>query len=210
MIEGVGAAPRNHRAAHSFIERKEDYYGSEFQVSAQKATKPPAQILIIRHGEKPGDPGVDSEAGGIGLSTKGYERAAALAIYIPVTFGKIDHLFATCASKHSDRPVETITPLRKALKLKINHDYADGDFEKITKHILDHSEYSGARILICWHHGKIPKLAAALLQVANPPSPWQDKWPCEVFDRVWIIDYATDSAVLKVVPQKLLYGDSDS
>ena len=183
---------------------------SEFQVSGQNAAKPPAQILIIRHGEKPGDPCVDNEADGIGLSTKGYERAAALAFNIPATFGKIDYLFATKNSTHSHRPVETITPLRKALKLKINHDYADGDFEKIAKHILDHSEYSGARILICWHHGTIPKLAAALLHVANPPSPWQDKWSDKVFDRVWIIDYAADSAVLKVVPQKLLYGDSDS
>ena len=178
---------------------------SEIQVSGQKAMRPPAQILIIRHGEKPGDPCDDSKADDIGLSTRGYERAAALAFNIPVTFGKIDYLFATKNSTHSHRPVETITPLRKALKLKINHDYADGDFEKIAKHILDHSEYSGAPILICWHHGTIPQLACKL-HVANPPCPW----PCEVFDRVWIIDYAADSPVLKVVPQKLLYGDSDS
>jgi hypothetical protein len=178
---------------------------SEFQVSNQKATKPPAQILIIRHGEKPGDPCIDGEADGPNLSTKGYERAAALAIYIPAAFGKIDHLFATHKSTHSDRPVETITPLRKALKLKLNHDFKDDDFKGIAAHILGNPKYSGARILICWHHGKIPQLAAALL-VANPPSPW----PCRVFDRVWQIDYEAGSAVLRDVPQMLLYGDSES
>ncbi len=178
---------------------------SEFQVTDQKATKPPAQILIIRHGEKPGDPGVDSEADGPNLSTKGYERAAALAFNIPAAFGKIDYLFATQESKHSNRPVETITPLAAALNLKINSDYADDDFEKIAEHILDHQKYSGERILICWHHSKIPQLATAL-HVAKPPSPWPD----EVFDRVWIINYDAGKAVLTNVPQKLLYGDSDS
>ena len=179
---------------------------SEIQVSGHKAMRPPAQILIIRHGEKPGDPCDDSKADDIGLSTRGYERAAALAFNIPVTFGKIDYLFATKNSTHSHRPVETITPLHKALKLKINHDFNDDDFKGIADHILGNPKYSGARILICWHHGKIPQLAAALL-VADPPSPWPD----EVFDRVWIIDYeAGGSGVLRNVPQKLLYGDSDS
>jgi hypothetical protein len=178
---------------------------SELQVSGQKATKPPAQILIIRHGEKPGDPGVDSAADGIGLSTKGYERAAALAIYIPATFGKIDHLFATQESAHSDRPVQTITPLAAALNLNLKHDFKDDDFQGIADHILGNEKYSGARILICWHHGKIPQLAAAL-HVANPPCIWRDY----VFDRVWIIDYETGSAVLRDVPQTLLYGDSGS
>jgi broad specificity phosphatase PhoE len=180
---------------------------SEFHVSDQKAAKPPAQILIIRHGEKPGNPGVDSKDDGINLSTKGYERAAALAFHIPAAFGKIDHLFATQPSTHSARPVETITPLAAALNLEINSHFKDDHFKEIAAHILGNPKYSDERILICWHHGKIPQLAAALLRVANPPSPWQDKWSDKVFDRVWIIDYATDSAVLKVVPQKLLYGD---
>ena len=179
---------------------------SEFHVSDQKAAKPPAQILIIRHGEKPGDPGVDSKDDRPDLSTKGYERAAALAFELPAAFGKIDHLFATHKSTNSNRPRETITPLAAALNLKINHDYANGDFEKIAEHILRHPKYSGERVLICSHHSTIPQLAAAL-HVANPPSPWPD----EVFDRVWIIDYdAGGSAVLRDVPQQLLYGDSDS
>jgi len=62
---------------------------SESHVSDQQAAKPPAQILIIRHGEKPGKPGVDGEADGPDLSRKGYERAVALAFNFPATFGKM-------------------------------------------------------------------------------------------------------------------------
>jgi hypothetical protein len=90
------------------------------------------------------------EADGIGLSAKGYERAAALAFNSPVTFGKIDHLFATQESAHSDRPVQTITPLAAALNLKINSDFKDDHFQEIADHILDDPKYSGERILICW------------------------------------------------------------
>lgn len=179
---------------------------SESQPSGQKATKPPKQILIIRHGEKPGDSGVDSKDDGPDLSTKGYERAAALAFKLPAAFGRIDHLFAAQKSTNSNRPVETLTPLRKALKLKLNHDFKDDDYQGIADHILGNPKYLGARLVICWHHSKIPQLAAKL-NVANPPSPWPD----EVFDRVWIIDYDTGGgAGLKNVPQQLLYGDSDS
>src|ERR1700686_1116739 len=84
----------------------------------------PSTILIIRHGEKPGDPATDNPADGPGLSTRGYERAAAPAPYVIATFGTPAFLFATQASKHSNRPVETITPLSQALKLQINSNYA--------------------------------------------------------------------------------------
>jgi len=89
------------------------------------ATTNTKQIIIIRHGEKPGDPTTDNDADGIDLSTRGYERAGALAVYIPATFGKPNFLFATQASKRSNRPVETITPLAQALKLDIDSKYGD-------------------------------------------------------------------------------------
>jgi hypothetical protein len=39
----------------------------------------PKQVLIIRHAEKPDDTSDDGEATDRGLSTRGHERAAALA-----------------------------------------------------------------------------------------------------------------------------------
>ena len=174
------------------------------------ATTTPKQIIIIRHGEKPGDPTTDNDADGIDLSTRGYERAGALAVYIPATFGKPDFLFATQASKHSNRPVETITPLAHALNLDIDSKHADDDFQKVADDILGNSKYTDNLVLICWHHGKIPELTTAL--GGTPP---QSPWPGTVFDRVWQIDYSEKTGTpinipVKNLAQTLLYGDSST
>lgn len=164
------------------------------------------RVIIIRHGEKPGDPATDSAADGVDLSTRGYERAGALAPYIPAVFGKPDFLFAAKASKHSNRPVETITPLAQALGLRIDAKHEDDDFEKVAQDILTNSKYAGKLILICWHHGKIPELTTALGAIP-PCSPW----PGDVFDRVWKIDYPGGSQgglPAQNIPQMLLYGDT--
>ncbi len=169
----------------------------------------PKQVLIIRHGEKPGDPATDNDSDGINLSTRGYERAGALAPYIPATFGAPDFLFATQASKHSNRPVETITPLAQALKLEINDKHGDDDYQKVADDILGNAKYQGKLVLICWHHGKIPELTAAL--GGTPPLA---KWPGAVFDRVWQIDYPGNGAAQNLpvnnIAQLLLYGDTQN
>ena len=109
----------------------------------------PTKILIIRHGEKPGDPATDSADDGRDLSPRGFERAAALAVYVPDTFGPPDFLFATEETKHSNRPVETITPLAKVLGIEINSKHADDDFRKVADDIRDNAKYSGKLVLIC-------------------------------------------------------------
>ncbi len=168
----------------------------------------PKQVIIIRHGEKPGDPATDNEGDDINLSARGYERAGALAAYIPATFGKPNFLFATQASHHSNRPVETITPLSQALNLEIDSKHADEDFQQVADDILQNSKYAGKLVLICWHHGKIPDLTAAL--GGNPPvSPWLG----DVFDRAWQINYPQGidnptNLPVNNLPQQLLYGDS--
>lgn len=171
----------------------------------------PNRILIVRHGEKPGDPN-DSHDGS-DLSSRGYQRAGALAPYIADQYGPPDFLFATQASKHSNRPVETLVPLATRLGLDIHSSYGDGEYGKLADHLLSDPKYAGKTILICWHHGEIPALTAAL--GAQPPkNPPKDKWPPEVFDRVWLIAYPTEddpsAGALPVanLPQRLLYGDS--
>jgi hypothetical protein len=168
------------------------------------------QVIIIRHGEKPGNPATDNDADGIDLSTKGYERAGALAPYIPDTFGAPDFLFAAQASKHSNRPVETITPLSVRLGIEIDCKHADDEYQKLADDILGNAKYAGKRILICWHHGKIPELTAALGGVP-PFSPW----PGYIFDRVWKIEYpaagrTVTNLSVQNIPQMLLFGDSGS
>jgi len=164
----------------------------------------PAQVLIIRHGEKPGDWSAADDETEPHLSVKGRERAAALAVYIPATFQAVDFLFAAKVAESSNRPVETITPLSVAIHKDIDSKFANGEFKDLAEHILTHPKYAGKRVLICWHHGHIHDLAGAL-GVSNAP----DKWKGHVFDQVWQIDYSDGNAKLRILNQKLLFGDSD-
>jgi len=58
-------------------------------------------------------------------------------------------------------------------------------------------------VLVAWHHGNIPQLAAAL--GAQPP---YTPWPEGQFDRIWRIDYKDGETTLRDLPQDLLPGDS--
>ncbi|WP_245643999.1 histidine phosphatase family protein [Paraburkholderia oxyphila] len=170
----------------------------------------PKTVFVIRHAEKPGDPATDNPQDGIDLSTRGYERAAALAPFFIATFGKPDAVFATQASKHSNRPVETVTPLAQALGLDIKADIADADYATLATKILSDGKYGGQVLLICWHHGNIPALTQSL--GGQPP---QDPWPGTVFDRVWQIDYPVSAGSpsglpVKNIAQQLLFGDESS
>jgi broad specificity phosphatase PhoE len=162
-------------------------------------------LLIFRHGEKPGDPSVDASSDGVNLSTKGYERAGALAPYVPATFGVPDFLFATKASDHSNRPVETITPLAAQTHLEIHSEFNDNDYAQLAAKLTSDDKYAGKRVLVCWHHGTIPALVSALGY--TPPV---DRWPSDSFDRVWVVENASGPAAAAEVqnlPQRLLFGD---
>ncbi len=193
----------------------------------------PSQVLIIRHGEKVGDPKKDDD-GGRHLSIQGSARAVDLpSLFAPAQpqlSCKLDHqpgefigtyrqiplqgkasrfaapnfIFATQNSKHSKRPIETVTPLAIALNLPINDGFADTDAEitEMANAILNDFAFAGKIVLICWHHGNIPAVARAL-RVAKPP-----KWDGKVFDRVWQITFPKGKASMQDLPQMLLYGDS--
>jgi len=161
----------------------------------------PHLVLIIRHAEKPDDTGGEKDPN---LSARGYERAAALATVIPEHFPRPDCLIATKRSKGSNRPVETITPLAKALHVEIESSLNDAEVDQLAHELLTDPKYAGKTVLIAWHHGKIPALAKDLGVTAVP-----DKWNSEVFDRVWEISFDGDAVVWKDVPQKALPGDSE-
>ncbi|MFY9622285.1 MAG: hypothetical protein WAQ99_20885 [Pyrinomonadaceae bacterium] len=198
-------------------------------------SKGPKQVLIIRHGEKVGEPKKDDD-GGNNLSIRGSARAAALpSLFAPgqsqlacdlvldldphqfagtyetvpikgtrPRFSTPQSIFATARSKHSQRPIETVTPTAIALNLPLIDRFADkeGDIEKMVKAILNEPAFAGEVVLVCWHHGKIPAIAKAL-GIPKPP-----KWDGKVFDRVWQITFEKGKAKLEDLPQMLLYGDS--
>ncbi len=166
------------------------------------AEKAPAIVLILRHAEKP----IDDKASD--LAPQGYKRAMALpGLFFPQSgssvprFPRPDALFATAVSKHSNRPIETITPLSQALHLPINRDFEDAETGSIAKEVLS-GRYAGKTVLICWHHGEIHNIAKAF-GVADAP-----KWKEEVFDQVWQIEWHDGQAVLTILPQQLMPGDS--
>jgi broad specificity phosphatase PhoE len=158
-------------------------------------TAAPKVIYIIRHAEKP-DGGDDPD-----LSPKGYERAAALANVIPDHFSVPDMIFAAAKSKHSDRPVETVTPLAQNLHLSIQDNVSDKDYADLAHALLTDPRYTGKTILICWHHEEIPDLAQAL--GADAPK----KWSSDVFDRVWELTFDQGHVVFQNLPEKALPGD---
>ncbi len=120
----------------------------------------------------------------------GQIRAAALAAYVPLTFPQVNYLFASQPSSHSNRPVETITPLAKTLGLPIDTRYRDADYASLAGEVLGQGKYVGKIVLVCWHHGEIPRLAAAL-GIKQPRT-----WRGVVFDRVWSVDYAEGGPML--------------
>jgi hypothetical protein len=196
----------------------------------------PSKVFLIRHGEKLGDKGSD-ETGGHHLSLQGSARAVAIpALFAPASpefdckieagaassftagygtqpltgpaprFEPPDFIFATADSAHSHRPRETATPVAMALGVPFDdttYSNKPHDIEKLAADITGDAKYRGKVILICWHHGTIPDLAKAL-GVANPP-PWDGS---AVFDRVWVIDFASTPLSVSDQPQMLLYGDS--
>jgi hypothetical protein len=113
----------------------------------------PKTILIIRHAEKPMD---DKD---IDLSPEGMKRADALPdLFLksatrPNPFQTPDFIFAAKASRHSNHPVETVTPLAKAMKLDISSKYAENEYSMLVEHLYSDQKYDGKTVLICWHHG---------------------------------------------------------
>ncbi len=138
-----------------------------------------ATVLIIRHAEKPDD--------GAGLAPAGETRAQAYITYFknfqlhdePV---KLDAIFAAADSKNSHRPRSTVEPLAQALGLAVNAPYKDKEYAALVGELQAHHE--GKNILICWHHGELPELLAALGADPNALLPG-GRWPGDEYD--WVI-----------------------
>jgi hypothetical protein len=165
------------------------------QSTSAASGKSPATILIIRHAEKLFDGDTD-------LSPAGNARAQLLIkAFVPPgvrpDLPTPQYIFAAAPSHHSDRSALTVIPLADALHLPIDQNFKDHDYADLAAELLS-GEYAGKVVLICWHHGKIPELAAAL--GAKPP---YDPWPEDQYDRIWRIDYLNGKATLRDLPYEI-------
>jgi len=163
--------------------------------SRASAAAKPREILIVRHAEEP------EKGDKIHLSDRGRERAAALVKLFPARFQTPQFLFAARPSVHTNRSVETLEPLAKALGLPVDKRFDDTQYAKLAR-TLDEPAYAGTRVLICWQHATIPDLAKAL-GVPAPP-----KWADPRYDRIWQIKFGAGGATLADLPQGLLPKDS--
>jgi hypothetical protein len=144
----------------------------------------PSRIILLRHADKPEDRDNPD------LSAAGVTRAVHLATYIPELFGKPDYIIATARSKHSDRPLETVAPLARAVGVTVQHDIRDKDFEDLVDEIFSDPAYHGKTVVICWHHGTLPAIAALL---GAPAGIYPDPWPDDTYNVILDFRYEPDS-----------------
>jgi hypothetical protein len=163
----------------------------------------PAQVLIIRHAEKP-ETGPD-------LSEKGRQRAEALVEFFrkdpSVTrFGTPVALYAAAPPKvgGSQRSIQTLEPLARKLRLPVRSGYVKTQYSDLVSEIMGKEAHDGKTVLIAWAHEEIKSLARSF------GARHTGKWPDPVFDRVWRLDFDSQGRVTGFtdLPQKLLPGDS--
>jgi hypothetical protein len=152
----------------------------------------PAQIILIRHADKPADPKNPH------LSRAGVQRAERLVSFIMTDpamtkFGLPVAVFATRTTNddNGQRTQETVAPLARVLKLPVQTPFHGKDYAALAHLILAEPAYAGKTVLICWNHEQIPQLAAALGVTPEPP-----KWNASAFDHVYVISYHDGKAAL--------------
>ncbi len=164
----------------------------------------PAQILLIRHGEKPD---VGSE-----LSPQGWLRAKALPNMFErsefLKFGLPVAFYAMSPQKKqgSVRAIQTLSFAAEKLKLPINKRFTRDEVSGLVRDIQENPQYNGKMVVICWEH-------KVLIDIAHTfgVKKYLD-WPSEQYDRVWSLTYGSDQKTIQFedLPEKVLPTDSQN
>ena len=163
----------------------------------------PAEVLIIRHAEKPEQ--------GPNLSDQGWLRAQKLPVLFHERSEFLDNgqptaLFAMKPDHvgGSLRAIQTLHYVSEDLNKTIVTNFIRDDYNSLVSDIKINSQYNKKTVLICWEHKVILDIARAF-GIKNPPN-----WPSSQFDRVWKIklDQNGEISSFADLPQRLLTGDS--
>ena len=154
---------------------------------------PSLRVVIIRHGEKPGD--------GDNLSCKGLNRSLALPPVLFKKFGIPNHTYVPSlelgkSTKHS-RMFQTVTPMAVKYNLAITSKFDEKDTTAAANEVLTKKK----TVLMVWGHSAIPDLAKAF-GVDTPPN-----WVGSDFDSIWIITYPNGKAVFSQDKEGILPSD---
>lgn len=172
----------------------------------------PAQVIIIRHGEK--------NAFGQ-LTPKGQTRVEALASYLTIIDGSTTNpplfnvgppsvLFAARPVQFSDdntvRCIQSLIPTALKLQLPVHSPYGPHQETQIAQLVLNDPRYNGKSVLICWHHTFIADLIRAFGYI--PFSGIVPTYPVR-YDLVWLLPFPVPSPTPTIQPilQELLFGD---
>jgi hypothetical protein len=187
------------------VHRRITFFFVAALLGASQAFAGPAQIVIIRHAEKP--------ATGNEVTQQGCERAFSLPDFfqsnkIVNQFGLPVAVFAAqpASDDSSIRPIQTISPTAKALGVKVQDPATNLDYETIKSAINSNAAYDGKTVLIAWEHKAIPGLAEAFGVTLTQAT---KKWPGTVFDEAWVIDFSKSGETsLQIIPEQALPGDN--
>ncbi len=171
--------------------------------AADYAFAQPAQVILIRHAEKPDE--------GNELSLLGRERAAALVPFFQSTpavteFKTPAAIYAQLPKKQTSsvRSIETVRPLANALHLTVRQPFTKAQHKQMVDEIMAKPEFAGHLVLICWEHKVIPDMAHEFGADDAPA-----KWESSVYDRAWVITFhGGTKPTFKDVPERLMFGDS--
>ena len=179
------------------------------------------KIMIIRHAEKPTTTPLANGVTITGSQDKdslivlGWQRAGALVTLFAPSRGPLQSselatpqfIYATSTSDvEGNRPEETITPLAAKLGLTPNKSFANSQEQAAAASAMS----CNGIVLICWPHGKIPKLASYIPLSSNNKNPVPSSWPSDRFDVVFVFDLDTSAGgyIFSQVPELLLSVDS--
>jgi broad specificity phosphatase PhoE len=165
------------------------------KTSDTKSLKP-KQIIFIRHGEKENS---DGSVQDVDLSSNGYKRANELPDFfenhLPNNIGRPDVIIAMKQenSRHSNRPVETVTPLSKALNIPIIANYKQSEISQSANDINKFGE--DKVVLVCWEHKYLTKIAKLLGAPVNSwgYNPQAKKDDGKNYDAIWVITKISDT-----------------
>lgn len=164
----------------------------------------PAQIIFLRHGEKP-DTGDE-------LNERGRTRATALARLFTTDPLALEHgpavaIFAMRphGKRGSVRAIQTMEPAARALKIESDQRFTRDEITELKRAVFGSAAFVGRTVVICWEHDAIPEMLKAFGWKRGP-----DHWPGKNYDRLWILDFKDGVPVrFRDLPQKLLPGDSE-
>jgi phosphohistidine phosphatase SixA len=140
-------------------------------------------VILIRHAEKPDDEDDPH------LSELGKARAMMLAAWAPKAL-RPDILIAARSRKGSSRPHETLVPLARKLRKRIDATYDDKRPSGLATQLRGSARFRGKTVLVSWRHDGLPSLARLLGAKGVPP-----KWPQKRYDWMWELRLEDDRPV---------------